>query len=251
MQLGLTGKRALVTGAGRGLGRSIALGLAQEGALVAVVSRTGSDLSTLVAQMGGLSAGHYSISCDLMSEGVPAQLLKEVLVRFGSLDIVVHNLGGTLDIQDSFCTVEEWRRVWRFNLEIAIEMNRIIIPAMQARKWGRVVHISSIAAISGGSSIPYAAVKAALNTYVRGLGCRVAPDGVVVSAVMPGAIRTKGGYWDTLCQNNPEYAKKYLTEKVAIKRFGASEEISNFVVFLCSECASFFTGAVIPIDGGT
>lgn len=251
MQLGIVGKCALVTGAGRGLGRSIALSLAQEGAKVAVVSRTASELVSLVVEMGGTFAGHYSLPADLMPEGAPTKVVEEVVSQFGPLDIVVHNLGGTLSIRDPFCTVEEWRRIWRFNLEIAVEMNHLIVPAMQVRKWGRVVHISSIAAVKGQGLIPYAAVKAALNAYVRGLGCAVAADGVIVTAVMPGVILTKGGHWDIVSRDNPEYAKKYLTERIAIRRFATPEEISDFVVFLCSERASFFAGGVIPIDGGT
>ena len=251
MQLGIARKRALVTGAGRGMGQSIALSLAQEGAKVAVVSRTASDLTSLVAEMGGTSAGHYSLSTDLMLEGAPTRVVEEVSSHFGSLDIVVHNLGGTLDIRDSLCTVEEWRQMWRFNLEIAVEMNRLIVPVMQAQKWGRVVHISSIAAVRGRSSIPYATVKAAVNAYVRGLGCAVAGDGVIVTAVMPGAILTKGGHWDIVSRDDPEYTQRYLAERMALRRFGAPEEISDLVVFLCSERASFFAGAVIPIDGGT
>lgn len=251
MQLGIAGKRALVTGAGRGMGRSIALRLAQEGAKVAVVSRTASDLTSLVAEMGGASAGHYSLSADLMPEGAPTRVVEEVSAHFGPLDIVVHNLGGTLSIRDPLCTVEEWRRMWRFNLEIAVEMNRLIVPVMQAQKWGRVVHISSIAAVRGRGSIPYATVKAAVNAYVRSLGCAVAADGVIVTAVMPGAILTKGGHWDIVSRDNPEYAQRYLADRIAIRRFGTPEEIGDFVVFLLSERASFFAGAVIPIDGGT
>lgn len=251
MQLDIAGRHALVTGAGRGLGRSIALSLAQEGAMVAVISRTVSELTSVVAEMGGTSAGHYALSADLMPEGAPTRVLEEVAAEFGPLDIVVHSLGGTLNIREPFCTVEEWQRTWRFNLGIAVEMNRLFIPAMQERKWGRVVHISSIVAVRGRGSIPYAAVKAALNAYVRGLGYAVAVDGVIISAVMPGAILTKRGHWDIVSRDDPEYVPRYLTERIAIGRFGAPEEISDFVVFLCSKRASFFAGAVLPIDGGT
>lgn len=251
MELGLAGKRALVTGASRGLGRAIALSLAREGAMVAVVARKASALKSLVAEMGGSSAGHYALSADLMPEGAPTQVLEEVKAQFGHLDIVVHNLGGTLGIQNPLCTVEEWQQVWRFNLEIAVEMNRLIVPAMQAQKWGRIVHISSIAAVRGRSSISYATIKAALNAYVRGLGCAVAADGVIITAVMPGAILSKGGHWDVVSEDNPEYVQRYLAERIAIRRFGTPEEISDFVTFLCSERASLFAGAVIPIDGGT
>ena len=251
MQLGIAGKRALVTGASRGLGRAIALSLAREGATVAVVSRTASALKSLVTEMGGSSAGHYALSTDLMPEGAPTRVLEEVKAQFGHLDIVVHNLGGTLNIKDVLCTVEEWRRVWRFNLEVAVEMNRLIVPAMQAQKWGRSVHISSMAAVRARGSIPYSTVKAALNAYVRGLGYAVAADGVIVTAAMPGAFWSEGGHWDTFSRENPKEAQRYLSERIAMKRFATPEEISDFVTFLCSERASFFAGAVLPIDGGT
>jgi 3-oxoacyl-[acyl-carrier protein] reductase len=251
MHFGITEKRALVTGAGRGLGRSIALALAREGAKVAIVSRSVPDLTSLLEDMGGVAAGHYSLPADLMPDDAPTRLLQDLSRHFGPLDIAVHNLGGTLNVREPLCTVMDWRRLWRLNLEIAIEMNRIIVPDMQARGWGRVVHISSIAPVRGRSSIPYTTVKGAVNAYVRGLGCAVAKSGVVVTAVMPGSIRTEGGHWDIAMQQNPDQVKQYAAESIATGRFGKPEEVSDFVAFLCSERASFFAGSVIPVDGGT
>jgi len=251
MELGVEGKHALVTGASRGLGRSIALALAREGAKVAVVSRTKSALETVLSEMGGVSAGHYGLVADLMTEHEPSRVLENIGARFGAPDIVVHNLGGTLGIQDLFGPLEDWWTVLRFNLGVAIEMNRRIVPEMQKRGWGRVVHVSSIAAKRSRDSVPYSTAKSALNAYVRGLGCSVAQDGVVVTAVMPGALASSGGHWDMVSRQNPEYASKYLAERMAIRRFGAPEEISDFILFLCSERASFFAGAVLPVDGGT
>lgn len=251
MELGIAGKRALVTGASRGLGRVIALTLAREGAKLVVVSRTASKLDALLEEMGGKSKGHQSIAADLMAEAEPGRMLEAAVSQLGPLDIVVHNLGGTLGINDPFCAVGEWRRVWCLNLEIALEINRLVIPGMQSRKWGRVVHISSLAAEKGRTSIPYAAVKAAVNAYARDVGRAVAADGVVVTAVMPGAMLAKGGPWDIKSRENPEYVKTYIKERVAVQRFGRPEEISEFVAFLCSEKASFFAGDVLPVDGGT
>jgi NAD(P)-dependent dehydrogenase (short-subunit alcohol dehydrogenase family) len=251
MQLGIEGKKALVTGAGRGLGRSISLNLAREGAVVAAISRTDSDLRTLVEEMGGSSVGHCAFAADLLPEKAPKRVLEELNAKFGRFDIVVHNLGGTLGIRDPFSCLEEWRKVWRFNIEVAIEMNRLLVPPMKANKWGRIVHISSIASIRGRASVPYATVKAALNAYVRGVGCEVAADGVIISAVMPGAILGVGGHWDIVSREDPEYVQTYLSERIATGRFSTPEEVSSLVTFLCSEQASAFAGAVIPIDGGT
>src|SRR5258708_2336121 len=114
MDLGIAGKRALVTGAGRGLGYAIAQCLAREGARVACVSRTAFDIEALVNQLGGTTAGHLGIAMDLMPESAPAVLMTK-LEDFGPLDIVVHNAGGTMDITDPFCSVADWRKVYRFN----------------------------------------------------------------------------------------------------------------------------------------
>ena len=126
----------------------------------------------------------------------------------------------------------------------------MIVPAMQNRKWGRVVHISSISAMENHGPVTYCAMKAALTAYTRSFGGVVAPDGVVVSAVLPGAVFTEGGYWDVTSRDNPEHVRKYLTERQRIGRFGRPEEIGNYVAYLCSELASFSTGSIVPVDGG-
>lgn len=251
MDLGLSGKSALVTGAGRGLGQAIARCLAKEGARVAVVSRSDGDLQALLDEMGGASAGHHAVAMDLVPDGAPGALMQDLARhRFADLDIVVHNLGGTLDIKDPFCSIEDWRRVYRFNFEVAVELNTMAVPGMRDRGWGRVVHISSIAAMENHGPVTYCAIKAALTAYTRSFGGVVAPDGVVVSAVLPGAVFTEKGYWDTASRENPEHVNKFLTERQRIGRFGKPEEIGNYVAYLCSDLASFNTGAIVPVDGG-
>lgn len=249
MDLGIVGRRALVTGAGRGLGRAIALSLAQEGAKVVCVSRTRADIDALLVSIGGEAAGHLGIAMDLIPEGAPAELMARI-AEFAPLDIVVHNAGGTLDISDPFCSIADWRKVYRFNFELAVELNAMILPGMQQRKWGRVCHISSISAMENHGPVPYCAMKAALTAYTRSMGGVVAPDGVVVSAVLPGAVFTENGYWDQASRERPEHVHKYLNERQRIGRFGRPEEIANFVAYLCSELASFNTGSIVPIDGG-
>jgi NAD(P)-dependent dehydrogenase (short-subunit alcohol dehydrogenase family) len=249
MELGIRGRKALITGAGRGIGRSIAEALASEGAAIAVVSRTASDLRDIMRKVGGEKKGHTAVDIDLMDEGSPSSL-HERLKGFGQLDIIVHNLGGTLGITDPFCSLEDWRKVYRMNFEIAVELNRVYLPEMQSRKWGRVVHISSISAMENHGPVTYCAIKAALTAYTRSMGGVVAPDGVVISAVLPGAVLTEKGYWDVASRERPDHVHKYLTERQRIGRFGKPEEIASFVCFLCSSLASFNTGSIVPIDGG-
>jgi NAD(P)-dependent dehydrogenase (short-subunit alcohol dehydrogenase family) len=250
MHLGLEGKRALVTGAGRGLGQNISLCLAREGAKVAVVSRSEEDIQALIEQMGGTDPGHFGLAMDLVPQGAPLELTEQLARADFSPDIVVHNLGGTLGITDPFCSASDWQKVWRFNLEVAIELNLSLVPAMRERRWGRIVFISSIASAENQGPVTYCSIKAAVTAYARSMGRVLAPEGIVVTALLPGAVFTEGGYWDTASKERPEHVRKYLDERMAIRRFGQPDEIGNVVAFLCSEHSSFCIGSVVPVDGG-
>ena len=121
---------------------------------------------------------------------------------------------------------------------------------MIKKKWGRICHISSVAALENQGPPSYCSSKAALNAYIRSVARYVAKDNVILTSVMPGAILTKGGYWDLESKKNPKKVKKYLSERMAIKRFGKTSEISEIVKFLCSDLASFFVGSAVLVDGG-
>jgi NAD(P)-dependent dehydrogenase (short-subunit alcohol dehydrogenase family) len=248
LDLGIVGRLALVTGGGRGIGKAIALSLAKEGAHVAIASRTASDIESVVAEMG--DQGHLGVAIDLIEEDAPTRLVKILNNDFGEPSIVVHNLGGTLGITDPFCSIQDWRHVYRFNFEVAVELNLLLVPSMRKKKWGRVVHISSIASMENQGPVTYCAIKAALTAYTRSFGGVVAPDGIVVSAVLPGAVFTEKGYWDIASKERPEHVRKFLTERQRIGRFGRPEEIATLVTYLCSDLSSFNTGSIIPIDGG-
>lgn len=251
MELGIKGKRVLVTGATQGIGEAIALDFAKEGCRVAVIARRKAKLKQLVDRIGGEEAGHACYAVDLMEDGAPARAVQALTERGGHFDIAVHNVGGTLQVRDPLSPMSEWFRVLRFNAGIAMEMNALIIPAMQKQKWGRVVHISSISAESLRGSAPYAAAKAYLNAYTKTLGRAVAADGIVVSALMPGAFISEGGHWDKIRQERPEIIPDFLRHHHAIGRLGTAEEIAPFALFMASQHVTFATASVIPIDGGT
>ena len=248
MDLGIVGKRALVTASSKGIGRAIALALSREGVSVAVVARSASEIGSLVEEMGGNARGHGGFVMDLMEEGAPARLMNELRERFGSVDIIVHNLGAVLDIRDPFCSLADWRRVWRVNLEVAIELDQLLLPHMRAQKWGRVVHVGSTASMENNGPITYCTAKAALMAYSHSMGRVLAKDGVVMSCVLPGAVMNSD--WEKILQERPEHVKKYLDERLPLGRFGKPEDIAGMVAFLCSRQADFCQGAIVPVDGG-
>jgi len=250
MDLGITHKKALITGAGRGIGKAITLALAEEGVHVAYVSRTKSDLEEIEELLSDKDIQSYMIQADLTEETSVGEISAKVLETFGSIDILVNNLGGTLDIKDPFCSLDDWRKIWRLNMEVSIELANVLLPSMINRKWGRIINIASIAALENQGPVPYCTVKAALVAYTRSMGRVVSPDGVIMASILPGAVFTQDGYWDVTSKTNPEHVKKYMNERMAIHRFGTLEEISKVVTFFCSQHASFCVGSTIPVDGG-
>ncbi len=250
MNLNLAGKKALVTGASQGIGRAIAESLAAEGAQVAVTARRKAALRAVLDRIGGKAAGHIAVPVDLSTESGVSKLCARLKLDFGSPNIVVHNLGGTLNIRNPLCSVADWRRVFRLNLEVAVSLNNRLLPAMKRAGWGRIIHISSVSGFENLGPIPYCAAKAALNAYTRSLGRVCARDGVVVCGVAPGAVLAPGGPWDRARHERPNDVRRYLREQVAMRRFARPQEIASTVSFLCSDHASQFAGSVIPIDGG-
>ncbi len=251
MDLGISGKRVLVTGATQGLGRAIAIDFAREGCHVAVVARRTDKLRELVENLEGGEKMHCYYSADLMEDGAPSSAVKGLTRNNRHFDIVVHNVGGTLQVRDPLSSMEEWYRVWRYNVGIAIEINSIVIPPMQRQRWGRIIHISSISAESLRGSGPYASAKAYMSAYSKILGRSFAADGIVISALLPGAFISDSGHWDNIRKNNPEIMKDFLRHHHAIGRLGTPEEISPFALFMASKWATFATGSLIPVDGGT
>jgi 3-oxoacyl-[acyl-carrier protein] reductase len=256
MDLGIKGKKVLITGASQGIGKAIALSFAKEGCKVSVIARSEDKLKELIKEMEG--TGHSMFAIDLLPKGNPTIAINKLLELNQGYDIIVHNIGGTLGVRDVLSSEEDWNKVWRFNTGIAIEINDILIPYMQKQKWGRIIHISSQSAFGLRGCGPYGAAKAYLNAYAKVLGKGVAKDGIVVSALTPGSVYASGGDWD---ENSPKnnsdkeafYKKRadFLRHHMPIGRLGTADEIAPFALFMASKHVTFAIGSIVPVDGGT
>ena len=244
-------KKALITGAGRGIGESTCLRLAKNKNLIIAVSRTKKNLIELKKRLDKINGlNNIIISLDLIKNDSVKKLSKILKEKKIFPDIVVNNVGGNLSYNDPLGPASEWREVMRINVEVAIEINRVVIPHMIKKKWGRICHISSISALENQGPPAYCAAKSALNAYVRSVGRYVSPHNIIMTTVMSGPITSKGNYWDIAKKERPEHYKKFINERVAIKRLGNTKEISEVVVFLCSENSSFCVGSCFLVDGG-
>lgn len=254
MDLGISGKRVLIVGGSKGLGGAISECFNSEGCNITVIARRAEYLDKLKQRIGG---NNTFVSADLLSPGETEKVINNIVNKSGGFDIVVHNLGGALGIKDIFSLPDNWLEVWKFNAGISIEINNILIPIMVRNGWGRVIHMSSISSTVGeptapefGGAIPYAASKAYINSYVQGIGRELADKNVLVNAILPGAIKSEGKYWDKMCTTNPKVVEEFISRHSSIGRFAEPREIASLVVFLASERATYFAGNLVPVDGG-
>ncbi|HVJ52107.1 MAG TPA: SDR family oxidoreductase [Aliidongia sp.] len=248
MKIDLNGRHALVTGASQGLGADAAIGFARAGAQVTITARRSNALDSVITRLEG--AGHGTIAADLLVPGEAARVAAEA-ERRAPVDIVVHAAGGNMDARDVFGPSEAWQRVWQLNVGAVIDLNNVLVPGMRARHWGRILHFSSRSTVSLGGAPAYAAAKTYLNAYTIILARAVAADGVVVSAVAPGAVVAPGNNWEKAERQWPENVAKYVAEHQAIGRLGRPGDITPFLIFLASDEARFAAGSIVPIDGGS
>lgn len=252
MNLGIDGRHAVVTGGCTGIGRAIALELATEGARVTVTSRSHVRVSRMVAELEEVGGEHHGVACDITAAGMPEHVVAIATERFGPPAILVNNVGDTLGILDPYCPAEEWHRLFDLILGVAIRMNNLVIPAMRAEGWGRIVNITAGAGMENSGPVPYSSLKAAFTAYTRSTARVLALErsGVVMSAVLPGVVLTEEGHWASILEERPDHAEAYLRERTVLGRFGRPDEISAMVALLCSERASFCVGSIVPVEGG-
>ncbi|MDL5053650.1 3-oxoacyl-[acyl-carrier-protein] reductase [Oscillatoria laete-virens NRMC-F 0139] len=244
MEKSLTGKIALVTGAGRGIGKGIALKLAREGAKVIAVSQSDTSFKLveemraegLEAEAGQLNVADYAAVQDF------AEKLWGV---HGRLDIIVNNAGVTRDTLMMRMSEEDWDTVVDINLKGAFNVCKAFTRNLLKQKSGRIINISSIVGLIGNAGqVNYAASKAGLIGMSKSLAREFASRGVTVNVICPGFIET-----DMTGKLNDEIRQNLLA-KIPLSRFGGTEDIANAVWFLASDMSAYMTGQVMTVDGG-
>lgn len=250
MDLGLAGKVALVTGGSRGIGRSIALALAEEGCRLAICARGAERLQTTADELRGKGAEVLALVLDATVATDRQRLYEGVIERFGQLDVLVNNVGGGGAATFLETTEEQWQAAFDLTLWPAVHLVRLAAPGMQRQGGGSIIMISSIYGREWGGRPAYMTVKAAEISLAKSLARELAPANVRVNSVAPGSILFPGGSWDRRCQDDPEGMAQFVKSDMPLGRFGRPEEVASVVAFLASERASLMVGACVNVDGG-
>lgn len=254
MDLALKGKYALVTGGSHGIGRSIALALAEEGCNVAICARNKERVEKTVVELKAKGVQSMGIPADVMILADIERVMKIITASWGTMHILVNNVGGggRWGREEVEQTSEDvWLDVYNKNALAAIRFTMKAIPFMRKQKWGRVVTISSIYGREGGGRPWFNMAKSAQISLMKTLAMdpALARDGITFNSVAPGAIMIPDTGWMEEQEQNPEKFKKMVDSQFPLGRLGTPKEVANVVVFLCSEKASLVNGASILVDG--
>ncbi len=245
MDLNLTGRTALVTGASVGIGRGIALALAEEGVRLALTARRLDKLQEVAATIvaaGGLAP--TLIEQDMVADDAAQRLAAAAVQGLGQVDILINNAGGSRSFKDLHVSEAQWQEALTLNFHRPRQLGDALIDQMIARRWGRVINIT-------GKSEPdhvngAFCAKAGLHSWAKGLSRMVGPHGITVNCIPPGRIHSE----QILRNYTPEYRQWQCENEIPMGRYGEPEDLANLVCFLASPRASYITGAVIPVDGG-
>jgi 3-oxoacyl-[acyl-carrier protein] reductase len=247
----LTGRVAMVTGAGRGIGAATAKRLAQDGATVAVIDLREADTEATVKAIQEAGGTAIGIGCDVSQAAQVDEAVSKIVEDFGRLDILVNNAGVIRDNLLFKMTESDWDMVMNVHLKGAFLCTRAAQAHMVTQKYGKIVNTSSTSALGNRGQANYSAAKMGLQGFTRTLAIELGPYNINVNAVAPGFIDTD--MTKATAERvgvDPEAFKKMAAEQVPLRRVGKPEDIANVVAFLVSEDASYVSGQVIYIAGG-
>jgi len=249
MELGLKGKIAMVSGSSRGIGRAIAVGLAAEGCRLSLCARGQEGLDQVAREVSGRGADVLALAGDVTNEIEAQRWVDETRGRFGQVDILVNNVGGSRPGGNLSASREDWHGGFALNFFSALDLCRLVVPVMSQQKSGCVINISSIYGREWGGPMTYNAAKAAMISLSKEMARELAPQGIRVNSVAPGSILFPGGSWEKRQKDNPEMIAGFIKAELPFGRFGAPEEVADVVVFLASDRARWVSGACINVDG--
>lgn len=243
----LTGKAALVTGGSKGLGKAMARGFAEAGADVFISSRSAEELQAAAAEIGqGLDVRVEWMVADMADRAQVQALAAEAQKRLGKVDILVNNAGINNPQAIDEITDEVWDKNVEVDLTAVMALTRAVVPGMKARKWGRVIHISSVLGVGGRlKRNVYCACKAALIGLARASALDLGPYGITVNCLCPGPFLT-----DMPGKLLNDEEKKYFADRTALKRWAAPRELAGPALLLASDAGAYITGEALVVDGG-
>ncbi|HYA55266.1 MAG TPA: 3-oxoacyl-ACP reductase FabG [Nitrososphaerales archaeon] len=245
----LSGKAALVTGGGRGIGKTIALALAEAGADVAVASRD-EQACAATAKDIAVATGRTTLSgkLDVTEKGSVVEFAQMAREKLGKIDILVNNSGATWGAPFEEMPLERWDRVIKVNLTGTFLMCQSVVPIMRRQKWGRIVNIASVAGLYGAPSFMhasgYSASKGGIIALTKELAVKLAEYCITVNAIAPSFFQTK------MSQPLTDRFGELIRKDNPMKRMGEDDDLKGVAVFLASEASRYVTGQVIPLDGG-
>jgi NAD(P)-dependent dehydrogenase (short-subunit alcohol dehydrogenase family) len=243
----LQGKIALITGASRGLGKAIALALAEVGVRLALTARDQALLEQTAEAARALGVETLIHRTDVTQETEIAELKRAVVAKFGAIQILVNNAGMNIRKPATDFTLAEWRQVLDTNLTSAFLMCREFVPLMKGQGYGRILNLTSIMShIALPGRTAYCASKAGLLGFTRALALELAPENITVNGISPGPFATE---INTPVLQNPELNQQFVS-RIPLGRWGEVNEVGKLAVYLCSEDAGFITGTDLLIDGG-
>ncbi|MES1040007.1 SDR family NAD(P)-dependent oxidoreductase [Peribacillus simplex] len=243
----LSGKSALVTGGGRGIGKSIALALAEAGANVAITSRTESELKETAETIRGFSRKAYYAAVDARNPEDIKEFVQDIMKQEEKIDILVNGAGSNKRLSFLEITEKDWDFVMGVNLKTALFTSQAVIPYMQQQKYGKIINIASLTSeIAFPNMSAYAASKGGISQLTKGLAVEFADDGILVNAIGPGYFKTE--MTKVLFEDEKKVA--WMNSRIPLKRTGEVEELQGAAVYLASRASDYVTGQTIYVDGG-